>query len=164
MIPTMDIMNFLQHSSSFVWSEASQVRVDMKLGVRLLVQDVSEKSVSGGQVHELLCFCSDVEEGPILQISNNRIPPSWRGINEKDLSDQSLDARVGDMLNGNLPSELKLYGCPQVGKCVRVIVFRTGDPFEVASRDFRFQPEDQLLVLCHPSIPCDVFPADLVNY
>ena len=37
MIPTIAFMNFLHHSPSFVWSEAPQVGVNMKFGVRLLV-------------------------------------------------------------------------------------------------------------------------------
>jgi len=37
MIPTVAIMDFLYHSLSSIWSEAPQVGVDMKLGVRLLV-------------------------------------------------------------------------------------------------------------------------------
>jgi len=61
-------------------------------------------------VQELLCLHFVVGEGPILQISNDRIPPTRRGIKAKDLSDQSLDDRIGDVLDENLPSELKLCG------------------------------------------------------
>jgi len=63
-------------------------------------------------VQELLCLYSVIDEGPILQISNDRIPISWRAIKVKDLSDRLLDAQVGDALNGNLPYELKFCGCP----------------------------------------------------
>jgi len=37
----------------------------------------------GGQVQELLCLRSIIGEGPILQISNDRIPLTWRGIKAK---------------------------------------------------------------------------------
>ena len=92
-------------------------------------------------MQELLLLRSIVGEGPILQISNDRILPSWRGIKAKNLSNRSVDARVGDVLDENFASELELCGCPQVGKRVNVIVFRSGHPFEAASRNFRFQPK-----------------------
>ena len=67
-------------------------------------------------MQELLLLRSIVGEGPILQISNDRILPSWRGIKAKDLSDRSVDARVGDVLNENIFSELELCGSLIEGK------------------------------------------------
>jgi len=77
---------------------------------------ISPKSVSGGQVLELLCLRSVIREGPILQISNNRIPLSWRGIKGKNLSDRSVNARAGDVFDKIFMIDLGLYGYPQVGK------------------------------------------------
>ena len=54
-------------------------------------------------MQKLLCLRYVVQEGPILQIGNDRIPPSWRGIKAKDLSDLSVDDQVGDVLDENLP-------------------------------------------------------------
>ena len=45
-----------------------------------------------------------------------------------------------------------------------MIVFGSGDQLEVASENFGLQFENELQVLCHPRISCDVLTADLVDY
>ena len=62
----------------------------------------------------LLCLHFVIREHPILQISDDKIPPSQRGIKAKDLLGQSLDTQAGNVLDGDLSSELKLCGCPRL--------------------------------------------------
>ena len=49
----------------------------MKLGVELLVQNIPQENVLGGQVLELLCFGSVVGQYSILQVSDVGISPPW---------------------------------------------------------------------------------------
>jgi len=55
-----------------------------------------------------------------------------------------LDTRTGDVLNTDFMPELEFCGCPHIGKRVGLIVFGSGDPFEVTSGDLGLQFEDEL--------------------
>jgi len=66
MVPTVTVMYFLHHSSSFVWPKTSQIWVRVEDRVGFLVQGIPEECVPGGHILELSCFCLIIEECFIL--------------------------------------------------------------------------------------------------
>ena len=90
----------------------------MKLRVELLVKDIPQENVPGGQVFELLCFDSVIGQYPILQVGDNRISPFWGGIQAEHFASRSLDVGLHNVLDRDLPPELKFHGDTRLASVV----------------------------------------------
>ena len=89
-------------------------------------------------------FCASTLSLAILQINNDKIPSPDEVSRQRTSPIGRWTLGVGNVLDKNLPSELELCGFPQVNECIGVIIFESGDLFELASGDFRLQSEVQL--------------------
>ena len=66
MVSTVTFVDFLHDLPSLVQTKASQIRVGVETGIRILVQYVPKKYVPSGQVLEFPYLCSVIGKCPIF--------------------------------------------------------------------------------------------------